>query len=204
MAEVYTISGAGAMDTIMSVVSPGYASNVAFTEALATRAVRSAAPSSAPSKASPVARLQNALRSLGVTKGDPTLSKLKVDGVVGPGTTKAVNYAIAQHYVVMPSFPNPNLTVQHVRQFAVGIATAVEGAVASGGGTLAPVKMAAPRPRGGGIPAALPPDVLAPAESSHKWVWWAVGGLGVLVILSIAAKAVRGKPKRRAKDDDED
>jgi len=209
---VYTISGAeglgaGALDTITSVMAPGYATNKALLTAAAMRAV---SPPSGPSKAapsvSPVRRLQSALKSLGTTKGDPTLTKLKVDGVVGPGTTQAVNYAIAQKYVVMPSFPRPELTVQHVRQFASGIAAAVEAAVRAGGGTLVQVAERAPRARGGGaafVPAAIP-DAPPP---DRKWVWWVVGGLGVLVVLSIAAKAVRGKSsrrKQRARDDDED
>lgn len=146
----------------------------------------------APAAVSPVRRLQSALKSLGVTKGDPTLSKLKVDGVVGPGTTKAVNYAIAQRYVVMANFPRPELTVQHVRQYASGIAAAVENAVKAGGGALLTVSAAAPaRARGGGGIPAMIPEAPAP-ESSNTWVWWAAGGLGVLVLLGIAAKLVRG------------
>ena len=87
------------------------------------------APRSAP------LRLQNALKALGQLRGDPTLTKIGVDGIIGPKTVAAVNYAISQKYVVMKDFPNPNLTLQHVRQFSAGIAAAVEGAVKAGGGS---------------------------------------------------------------------
>lgn len=145
------------------------------------------------SKMSPVARLQNALRALGSLHGDPALSKLKVDGIAGPGTTKAVNYAIAQRYVVMSSFPRPELTLQHVRQFAAGIATAVEGAVTAGGGTLQVQARRAPaRAQGGSAMPTSLPEIPAPA-SNQKWVWWVVGGVSVLVALSLVASSVKRK-----------
>lgn len=152
----------------------------------------------APSKATPIARLQNALKAMGTTKGDPALSKLKVDGVVGPATTKAINHAIKQKYVVMASFPRPELTVQHVRQFAQGIADAVEGAVQAGGGTVPAIRKAAPASGGGGGGARaaasyVPPPPEAP-EFNKKWIWWAVGGGSILLLLSVAASAAK---KRR-------
>jgi len=151
-------------------------------------------------------RLQNALKALGNLHGDSTLTKIGVDGIIGPKTVKAVNYAIAQKYVVMKDFPRPELTLQHVRQFAPGIAAAVESAVKAGGGTFPLIKApaAVARAGGGGAPA-IPLDV-PPAEPDRKWVWWAVGGVSVLVVLSLVAKAVRGKSssRRRARDDDED
>jgi lysozyme family protein len=159
------------------------------------------APRSAP------LRLQNALKALGNLRGDPTLSKIGVDGIIGPKTVKAVNYAIAQKYVVMKDFPRPELTLQHVRQFSAGIAAAVEGAVKAGGGTFPLVAAASAAPRSSGRASAIPLDIPAPApEADRKWVWWAVGGLGVLVVLSIAAKALRGgkSSRRRSRDDDED
>lgn len=188
MAEVYTISGSqlGKLPTQEEIQQKIFQAGQIYG--------RVQQQQGAPAKASPVARLQNALRALGATKGDPTLSKLKVDGVVGSGTTKAVNYAIAQHYVVMPSFPRPELTVQHVRQYASGIAAAIESAVMAGGGTLAPIRAAAARSHGGGATAALPADAMAPSDGSdHKWIWWVVGGVSVLVVLGIAASAVRGR-----------
>lgn len=174
MAEVYTISG------------PAFGVSM---------------PRSAP------LRLQNALKALGLLRGDPTLSKIGVDGIIGPKTVKAVNYAIAQKYVVMKDFPRPELTLQHVRQFSDGIAAAVEGAVKAGGGKFPLIKApsVAPARGGGGGAPMIPVDIPAAApEADRKWVWWVVGGVGVLAILSIAAKAMRGRGSRRRARDDED
>ena len=178
MAEVYTISDAG------------FGASVSI-------------PRSAP------LRLQNALKALGLLRGDPTLSKIGVDGIIGPKTVKAVNYAIAQKYVVMKDFPRPELKLSHVRQFSSGIAAAVEAAVKAGGGTFPLISTAmttrAPSGGGGGGGRALPIDLTPTApEPDRKWLWWAVGGLGVLVILSIAAKAVRGGPSKRKRSRDDD
>jgi hypothetical protein len=135
-------------------------------------------------------RLQNALKALGQLRGDPALTKMKVDGIIGPATVKGVNYAIAQKYVVMKDFPRPELTLQHVRQFSAGLAAAVEGAVKAGGGSFPLISSA---PAHAKI-SALPPDVLTPETGSdHKWVWWVVGGVSVLAVLGIAASIVRGR-----------
>jgi LPXTG-motif cell wall-anchored protein len=140
-------------------------------------------------------RLQNALKALGQLRGDPALTKIKVDGVIGPATVKGVNYAIAQRYVVMKDFPRPELTLQHVRQFSAGLAAAVEGAVKAGGGSF-PLISSAPAHAKAPV---LPPDVLAPdTGAGTKWVWWAVGGVSVLVVLAIAASAVRKRRREPA------
>lgn len=180
MAEVYTISDSG------------FGASVSI-------------PRSAP------LRLQNALKALGLLRGDPTLSKIGVDGIIGPKTVKAVNYAIAQKYVVMKDFPRPELKLSHVRQFSSGIAAAVEAAVKAGGGTFPLISAMTTRApsggggAGGGGGRALPIDLTPTApEPDRKWVWWAVGGLGVLVILSIAARAVRGGPSKRKRSRDDD
>lgn len=194
MAEVFTISGArgfGAGVTALDMLIPGRASQRAITEAVAARAASSMVPTASP-KAPPVARLQNALKALGTTKGDPTLSKVKVDGVVGPATTKAVNYAIAQRYVVMPSFPNPNLTVQHVRQFAGGIAGAIEEAVTAAGGTIPAVAPRSKRATAAEVAAATAASKEPPLAPSHSnTVWWIIGGAGLVLALGFAASAMR-------------
>ena len=144
-------------------------------------------------------RLQAALKSLGALHGDPELSKLKVDGIVGPGTTKAVNHAIAQKYVVMKDFPRPELTVQHVRQFAAGIAAAVEGAVRAGGGQLVAPKATKPASRG--LPVSLAPlDPSPAADGLPRWAFYAIGGVGVLLALTVVAKLVRVKPRYRIQE----
>jgi hypothetical protein len=136
-------------------------------------------------------RLQNALKALGQLRGDPALTKIKVDGVIGPATVKAVNYAIAQKYVVMTDFPRPELTLQHVRQFSAGLAAAVEGAVKAGGGSFPTIRAVAPR--SGASAPVIPADVPAPDEGGHTWVWWIVGGVSVLAVLGIVASMVRGR-----------
>lgn len=216
MAEVYTISGSAFGVSPETTEKLTYLSPVTLPYAAIQQARRALRPSQAAAATAPQAvtaspvrsaplRLQNALKALGILHGDPTLSKIGVDGIIGPKTVKAVNYAIAQRYVVMRDFPRPELALQHVRQFSAGIAAAVEGAVTAGGGKFPLIKAPVARGGGGGAPL-IPVDIPAAApESSNKWVWWVVGSVGVLAILSIAAKAVRGRgSKRRARDDDED
>lgn len=209
MAEVYTISG----HSLGAALPIGFDEKVQAVKDAMARAVAANAAAAAGGgarasipRAVPI-RLQNALKALGNLRGDPTLSKLAVDGIIGPNTVKAVNYAIAQKYVVMKDFPRPELTLQHVRQFSAGLAAAVEGAVKAGGGSFPLVPTSAPsraKGGGGGVPMTLPE--IPPPESDRKWVWWVVGGVGVLVALSLVARSVRGKPtsRRRPRDDDDE
>jgi hypothetical protein len=162
-----------------------------------------ASPSSS-SGASPAARLQNALKTLGSIHGDATLSKVGVDGIIGPKTVKAVNTAIAQKYMSTPYFPNPNLTIVHVKKFASGLADVAEGAVRAAGGTvtapqvkqhassiLPPIPTFSPSSSGGG-----------PIEFP-RWGWWVIGGVSALVLLNALslsraeARAGTVRPKRR-------
>lgn len=151
---------------------------------------------------SPALRLQNALKALGKAVGDPKLSKIDLDGVVGKQTVGAVNRAIEQKYIVTPYFPRPELTATHVKQSAVNLAPLVEAAVAAHGGTLpAPVVAAKKRAV---APASFSPTAVAvipePAPSSilsGNTVWYVVGGFGVLLALAVISKAVRGGSKRR-------
>ena len=151
---------------------------------------------------SPALRVQMALLALGKLHGDSALGKLvgKPDGVIGPNTTKAVNYAIAQKYVTMKDFPRPDLVVQHVRKFAAGIAAALESAVTAGGGQLvAPKAKAASR----GLPTALAqldPKPYEGASGLPRWAFWAIGGVGVLLALTVVAKLVRVKPRYRVQE----
>lgn len=142
----------------------------------------------------PPLRLQNALKALGLTRGDSTLSKLKVDGIIGPGTTKAVNYAIEQKYVVMKDFPRPDLTLAHVRKFAAGIADNVETAVKASGGTFPalPSKKVSSGSVNRAVSYVPPPSE---PEAPRKWIWFAVGGGSLLLLLVAAASAAK---RRRA------
>jgi peptidoglycan hydrolase-like protein with peptidoglycan-binding domain len=150
-------------------------------------------------QATPAAQLQNALRALGNTNGDPKLAQLAVDGVIGPKTVAAVNYALATYVGGTPAFPRADLDVTKVRQFAGKLAALVSERVKKSGGSVpAPVVTKAISRRA--APPALFP-VTPPAEASMfpptgKWVWYVVGGVSVLIVLSIAAATVK---KVRAK-----
>jgi lysozyme family protein len=153
---------------------------------------------SAVTSAPPAAQLQNALRALGVTVGDPALSKLAVDGIIGPNTVKAVNHALANYVGGSAAFPRADLTVTKVRQFAGALAALVIQRVQKSGGAVPETKVQARavvrRPSGLPTPMDEPP-----APSGFHWedryTWWAVGGVSAILVLSIAAAAVK---RRRA------
>jgi peptidoglycan hydrolase-like protein with peptidoglycan-binding domain len=201
MAEVFTLSGAGLgadWENPGVRLAKAIASS-SLAKKLSPQTETAMAQPASSSTAPPIARLQNALKALGTAVGDAKLSKLGVDNLVGPKTVKAVNYAISQKYVVMPSFPNPNLTVQHVRQFASGIAAAVEQAVQAHGGTVPAVSIH----RGGGSKASAA-DIVAAQQAAQtstynaltdnpNLVWWVVGGAGLVLALGfMAARKRRG------------
>lgn len=174
MQEVYTISGAGYDPTTG--------------EPAGTRSVTV--------QISPAVALQNALKALGTTSGDAQLSRLQVDGVIGPASVKAVNYALATYVGSTPSFPRADLTLVRVRQNAAALAVLITQRVQKSGGAVpAPVvqKAAARRVN----PAALLPSGMSPSPgfgSSPRWIWWVVGGVSILLVLSVAAGAMK---KRR-------
>lgn len=151
-----------------------------------------AAASSAP----PAAQLQNALKALGTTSGDPLLMKVAVDGVVGPKTVAAVNHALANYVGGTPAFPRADLTVAKVRQYAGALATLVSQRVQKSGGTVpaAVIKKSAPRAPSGPFPTTAL-DVTAPASGLQlpQWAWYAIGGGGLLILLMAGAAAVKRK-----------
>jgi peptidoglycan hydrolase-like protein with peptidoglycan-binding domain len=130
----------------------------------------------------PAAQLQKALRVLGQTTGDPTLSGLKVDGVVGPNTTKAVNYAFATY----GGSTKTDWTLQDVRTKAPTLAMMVESVVRQRGGSIAK-----PKAKHVATPMSSIPTVAAEPEPERRWIWWAVGGASVLLVLAMAASAVK-------------
>ncbi len=147
------------------------------------------------STASPVVRLQNALKALGMTAGDPQLIGIKIDGLVGPATVKATNYALAHFVGATPGFPSANLTALQVRQSAAVLADRVEARTKSSGGTVpAPPKVTVKARSTSRAPAA-PFMPAPPPEADHRWVFWVVGGVGVLVLLSAATVALKKKSK---------
>lgn len=142
----------------------------------------------------PAVALQNALKALGNTAGDPKLSGLHVDGVIGPATVTAVNYALANYVGGTPAFPRADLTVVRVRQNAAALAVLVTQRVQKSGGAVpAPQVDRAPARRTSAGAPSLPPGLM-PSDAgggAPKWIWWVVGGVSVLLVLSMAAGVAR-------------
>lgn len=156
------------------------------------------APTAVASTASPVVRLQNALKALGTTAGDPQLLGIQIDGVVGPKTVQATNYALLHFVGATPGFPGANLTAIQVRQSAAVLADRVEARTKkSGGVTPAPPKVTA-RAHSASRASAFSPIPEMPAEPDRRWVFWVVGGVGVLVLLSAATAALKKRKEAHA------
>ena len=154
----------------------------------------------ARAKVPPAAVLQNALKALGVAMGDSKLSKLKVDGIIGPGTAKAATYAFATYL----NAPN-TMSAAYVRQHITYLTNQVVGYVQEHGGVVLPPPVGSQRKLS--IMPALPPiptSPTTPAESSFfsnidpKYVWYGVAGFSALLILSMAASAIRGRREAKA------
>jgi hypothetical protein len=206
MAEVYTISGSQFGAPTVVGTTYGRAGNV-YHWSDGSSSTSPTAPGPALSISSPAAvsygaptkgfppavLLQNALQALGVARGDAALSKLKVDGIIGPNTVKAVNYAISQTGG-SPQFPHSNLTLQQVRSNAGALAAYVAQQVQKAGGTIStPVVVKRSSGSTSLIPAFAPPagPVSVATIGSNKWVWYVVGGVSLLLVLSIVARSVR-------------
>lgn len=156
-------------------------------EQIEHRASASAARETAAAKISPAKRLQNALRALGVAQGDPALSKLSVDGVIGPGTLKATNYALSTYV------GGGQHTLTQVRQNAAALADQVTHFVESHGGVVLPPSAPVKKIRMT-LPALTIPSPGAMPQSGSfdtKYVWWGVAALSGLVILSMFASVTR-------------
>jgi hypothetical protein len=195
MAEVYTISGA-APDFVHSANPFGPSPNTTATGS-------AAAPSSSPASSGAPAPvlLQNALKALGTLAGDPALTRVKVDGVIGSKTVTAVNYALSHYIGATQYFPRADLTLAKVRQYAGSLAQIITNQVQQRGGTIPTPKIEKAvvhrRASGGGVPFAPPPEP-APATDNRKWVWWVVGGISVLLALSVAAATTKRRRVRTA------
>lgn len=176
-AEVFTISGAS---------DEGLGTPASYPAALRTDAGGGGSTSAPP----PV-QLQNALKALGTTAGDSLLSGVHVDGVIGPATVKAVNHALANYVGATPGFPSANLALEKVRQSAAALAAIISQRVRESGGTIPPPQVSKPRAMVRHASGALVPAPEAPPETDRRWIWWAVGGVGTLLILTLAVGAAR-------------
>jgi hypothetical protein len=144
--------------------------------------------------AAPPVLLQNALKALGAAHGDGSLS-IAVDGIIGPGTVKAVNYALKTYIGAGPvhaaglsgRFLNATATKSDVQQYAGTLATIVTTAVKSAGGTIPdPVVSAARSHSGGGSSAAAQAAAQAALATDNTQMnpnlVWIGTGIAVLVV----------------------
>ena len=163
-------------------------------EQITQRADASAARETYASKISPAKRLQNALRALGTSQGDPALSKLAVDGIIGAGTLKAMNYASATY------LGGPVRTLTQVRQNAASLADQVTAYVEGHGGVVLPpsspvkkIRMTLPQ-----IPLPATATGVTSGTFDTKYVWWGVAALSGLVILSMVTSVTRRRQAAEA------
>ncbi len=147
----------------------------------------------APASASPVVRLQNALKALGTTAGDAQLMAIGIDGIVGPQTVKLTNYALANFVGATSGFPGANLNAVKVKGSAAVLADRISARVQQSGGNVptppAVVARAKPKPRLSLAP--IPTTDIPTPQTDRKWVFWLIGGAGVLILLSAAAAAAK-------------
>lgn len=140
------------------------------------------------SKTGPAAQLQKALKILGQTAGDSALSKLAVDGVIGPNTVKAVNYAFTNY----GGSTRTDWTVEDVRKNASTLVMIVSSVVHQQGGS---VPKPGAKKRASGASAA---DLIAAQQATKtssydlftehpNLVWWVIGGAGLVMALGFAA-----------------
>jgi hypothetical protein len=185
MSEVYTISGSGFGQPTPEQFAMLEQKNAQVIQRQVAR-----------SKAPPAALLQNALKALGTSRGDPALSKLKVDGIIGPATVKAVNLAFANYLGPLPA----PLAITAVRKQADQLAQQITSYVEAHGGTVPPPWVGSKK-RSTFIP---PPPSVMPAMTAttpgdNKWVWYVVGGVSILLVLGIVARSVRRPPPQPVK-----
>ncbi|MBV8722048.1 MAG: hypothetical protein JO277_07850 [Candidatus Eremiobacteraeota bacterium] len=183
MAEVYTISGAA------NSANPFMPTPIARQTGAASGSVPA-----------PVL-LQNALKALGTLAGDPKLTAVAVDGVIGAKTVAAVNYALATYVGSTAAFPRADLTLVKVRQNAGALAQLITNQVQSRGGAI-PTPQVQKAHRAPALRIPVQPIVAPEAQSlrSVSWVWWGVAGVSVLLALSVIASVVRGSGgKKRAR-----
>lgn len=195
--EVFTISGSsfGAHPVdVQALIARGSAAAQQLDAKL-----RSFAPGG-----SPAARLQAALKALGNTVGDATLKAIKVDGVIGPATARAVNLAIASYVGATAEFPNANFTVATAKRQASALAQLITTAVVRNGGTVAAVRVKHAGGGGGGA-VNFDPNAIVPDQPDRRWIWWVVGGVGSLLALSVVVGMLKRRreaepePKRKRK-----
>lgn len=124
--------------------------------------------------------LQNELRGLGNTVGDPVLKALQIDGFVGPNTTAAVNRAFTTHIgpgQADASFRTGALTVGEVAGMAPQLTLLVANEIARRGGASSPPPTLRP-PTSTNVPTSETP-VLEPGTMPTA-AWFLVAGMALV------------------------
>jgi hypothetical protein len=147
--------------------------------------------------AAPPVLLQNALKALGAAHGDASLN-IAVDGIIGPGTVKATNYALKTYIGAGPvqaaglsgRFLNATATKSDVQQYADTLATIVTQSVQSAGGSI-PDPVITHKSSGGGGKISFPePAPVADTSMMHSQLVWVGGGVA-LIVLALGFMAAR-------------
>ncbi len=183
--EVFTISGAAGL---------GYDALDHVRQLDRERAAKArgtaTASSSSSGGGSPAVALQNALVALGNARGDGTLN-IAIDGAIGPGTVKALNYALKtyvgtgplQHAGLGGRFLNATATKTDVMQYVGTLVQVVTQAVQAAGGSVPPPPAVTGRSRSSRTTALDTPAASDPATSSgHPAMPWIIGGAAIVVL----------------------
>lgn len=168
-----------------------------------------------------VATLQNALVALGKGIGDTSLSKLTIDGLIGPKTTAATNRAFTVHLgsgQAPASYRTGAMSQAQVETSANTLAAYIETELVRRGFSAPPVKIVAPAKKAttsttktaAAVPTAtylpttalkpavyLPPDASDGPSQGTQIVKWAAIGLGGVVVASVLYyiwRARQGRP----------
>jgi lysozyme family protein len=184
MPEVFSISGWG--DTITQACPVGWAT---------TPNGNCTGPDAAP--------LQRALAALGNTVGDTSLSSISIDGVIGPGTTAAVNRAFTVHIgpgQAAARFRTGALTQAQVANEAALETSVILAEVTRRGGAVVVAKTpistpsssyAPPKPPAVATTVYVPPSpgyttstpsYSPPASGSSSIAMWSLAGLGLVAV----------------------
>jgi hypothetical protein len=169
-----------------------------------------------------VATLQNALVALGKGIGDTSLSKLTIDGLIGPKTTAAVNRAFTVHLgsgQAPASYRTGALSQSQVEAGANTLAAYIETELVRRGYSAPPVKIVTPTKKAATgtaartsavatVPTAtyistaakpavyLPPDASDAASSQGtQIVKWSAIGLGAVVVAGLAYYLIKKKAR---------
>jgi lysozyme family protein len=183
--EVFTISG------------PALGANYSSLPNYNRAGGHAATSSSSAAGATPAVRLQNALKALGAARGDSNLN-IAVDGAIGPGTVKALNYALANVIgagpvaSLGPRFQHAQATKGDVQNYAATLAQIVTQAVQNAGGSVPPPPSVLERTRAGSsrVAAAAQQAMTSDPTNAHPNMVYYIAG-GALLVVALGFMAAR-------------